>query len=427
MWGVFLAWLAAVVSNVEKLSSSESMFIFRRAVPKRTIGYSMIIISTAGLIGTIVSSYLLEKKLRETKDVITRMDASLFNEASGGTAIGRFAYIVDDEQPLIFKLELNDDGTEYLYKKDIPLKLGTFRTKKDDQTIIPPPNENKNRVDQICTDEIADKDCIDDLEAAASEPSEAGSRRLYLVTSHSNKESGKIAKSRRRFLEVSLEQGREGEITNFQSDLIDAIVKELGRLANSQHDEKLKVLIRDMLNEGTAKAKKLGGVQIEGLAIDESNRAYSGLREPLVTKGNAQYAIVLRAELADILKGKPNFETLLLNLSQGQESYGIVSLDYDARTRSILVLGNHPEGKWLTPILCQWDVATAKPDEIQIPKICTEVKFKQDEQHSSKPELVLLPPKSVSDGIFMFLDSDRKGPGGQIKPYARSDFGLPNN
>jgi hypothetical protein len=408
MLGVFIAWLATVASNLKNLSSDDPVPIpiLKRNIPERILGYSLIIISTAGLIWQITAYLKVSNELQKIKEVVTISDASLFNEASGGTAVGKFAYIVDDEKPKIFKLEYRDGA--YHLRREIPL------TQKNGQKIAPE-----------CKDEEVDKGCVEDLEAVASKPSDPGPEKLYLITSHSNTKNGKQENSRQRFLEVSLKEGAEGEITNSQVHLRSLIIGELAKLAIKEGDKDLEQMLKDMQDEKISKANRIGGMQIEGLAIDESEYAYIGFRNPIIRKGEARFAIVLRAKLSELFSDKPNFQPFLLTLSHNKKDYGIASIVFDVRSNRILILGSDPEGKWLTPLLCQWDFGEAKTTDLQLPTRCDEVLFKSDRPDVSKPELLLLAPPSVSNKIYMFLDTDGKAQGGLIS-YERSEFGIVN-
>src|SRR5437868_4008531 len=418
MSGVILAWLAAIVSNFDTLASSKKMVLFKWKVPKKVAGYALIIISTVALVWQWLTDYQLKRQLQETMEVVSRQDESLFEEASGGVAMENVAYIVDDERPILFKLEFNEDKS-YRFKREIPLVLGPFR-KQEEQNVNTTGSAQIASSAAICGSEIADKDCVDDFEAIAVRPSNNES--IYMVTSHSNTQNGRPDKSRERLIEVSVKPGTEGQITKFQENLRSSIVKELHRVAASQQDQNLERLLQTM-QTSEARRQRIRGIQVEGLAIDESDYAYLGLREPLVQHGGVLYAIVLRAKLGELFTDSPAFQTFLLNLDYNHNRYGIVSLDYDPLSNQMLVLGNHPEGKWFEPILCLWNSNAGNPEEIQTPSRCTEVKFNREDR-ISKPELVLLPPKEVFNGIFMFLDSDGKAPGGQIGPYQRSYFGL---
>jgi hypothetical protein len=391
--GVFFAWLAAVLSNVEKLSSKDSLSIFKREISKRTIACLLIAISTIGLVWQTIKAYRLIQALNDSQKVVGIESARLFNEASGGAVIGNFAYLVDDESPTLFRLQYNPAEKKYHYNGYINLI-----------------NDAKK---------IVEKNDIDDLEAAAGNPAAPG--KIYLMTSHSNTKGGKIQDNRQRFLEVSLD---DGVITNEQDNLRKLILDKFQKIAKEQGDHDLETLAHEMEDEKTAKTKRIGGMQIEGLAIDANGNAYLGFREPLIRKDQGQYALVLRAKLTDMLQGTPNFESFFLPLKHEKDNYGIASIDYDSRTNSLLILGSDPQGEWLTPVLWQWrDFTNAKADEIAFLTDRGNIKYDRNNDPSAKPELILLPPAAVADDIFMFLDTDGKSDGGQIK-LDRTQYSL---
>jgi hypothetical protein len=442
MIGIIIAWLTAVLSNLKKLTSTEQIELlnfkvrdraFNLVLRERVIGYTLIILSTAGLLVAVVDYLWTQSELQKVRKVNTILNGTAFNEASGGSAIGGLAYILDDEKPIIFKFEHDKDNDKYNFLKEIPIK------QKLPKVI---PNQGCQAGADVNKDcaaipyrgceekDIVDKDCVEDLEAAAGQLSAALTKRLYLITSHSNRRNGRIEENRQRLLEVSLEDATEGEITNVQVNLRRPIIQQLEKIAKQEQDGELERTLTDMQSEAASRQKRIDGIQIEGLAIDAANNAYIGFRKPLVKKGGALHAIVLRAALPALFTNNPTFEAYLLYLPARNSSaaataadyYGISSIDYDARSQYMLILGNHPEGKYLTPILCRWDVSKAEVGVIQTPP-CKEVSFNNSHPDVSIPELLLLPPRSQSDKIFMFLDTDEKALG-EVVDYERRDFGL---
>ena len=380
--GPVLIWVTALLSQSERLAAHETVRIMRRDVPKRRIAMSLIGFATVGLMWQTYQAYGVGNELKKLKQDVSVVNSKLFNEASGGTIINDLAYVVDDEKPNVFVFRLDE---EYQLVDKIVLK--------------------QQNGDVLTGDEV------DDLEAIAS-----ADGKLYLITSHSNTKRGKPNQARQRLLEVSLEGGTRGQVTNSADNLREIILKNLKGLAASYQNEDQKDEI----------------MQIEGLAIDEGGIAYIGLRAPLTTEN---YALVLSAKLSDLFsKGKePQFKVFRLNLWQQNENdnnekdpYGIVSMDYDAQTKNILIVGNSAKNSgYFSPILCQWDFAKHKDETIQNPK-CNPIPPYDvfgSTRMTSKIELLLLPRGAKSDRVFTFLDTDDKGNGGPLS-YTRSEIGL---
>lgn len=390
--GPLLIWLMAILSQSERLGSHETVRVLGRDVPKRRIAMSLIGFATVGFMWQIYQAYLVTTEVKNLKHEVSVVNSRLFNEASGGTVIKDLAYVVDDEKPAIFVFRLEEEGYKFIEK--IELKIKTE-----------PEGEQK----------VLTADEVDDLEAIAS-----ADGKLYLITSHSNTKKGKPNAARQRLLEVSLEAGKQGEVTRTADNLGALIWRSVEGLAASYKNEEAKDEI----------------MQIEGFAIDEGGNAYIGLRAPL-TKEN-QHALVLSAKLSDLFlkEQEPQFKVFRLNLWQQNENdnqknanYGIVSLDYDAQTGDMLIVGNSPKNfEYFSPILCQWDFdGERRNDPIQNPK-CKPIppyEVFRSTPTSTKIELLLLPLEARSDRVFTFLDTDDKGNGGQLS-YTRSDFGIAN-
>jgi hypothetical protein len=388
--GPVLIWLAAVFSQSERLTAPETVRIMRRDVPKKRIAMSLIGFATVGLFWQVYQAYGARTELKKKTDEVKKLqqhvsvvNSKLFNEASAGTIINDLAYVVDDEKPNVFVFRLDE---EYQLIDKIELK------------------ENGK---------VLTGDEVDDLEAIAS-----AEGKLYLITSHSNTKRGKPNPARQRLLEVSLEGATRGQVTNSADNLRELIWKDLKGLAASYQNEDHKDEV----------------MQIEGFAIDEGGTAYIGLRAPLTETND--YALVLSAKLSDLFfKGKePQFKVFRLNLGQQNVNdnnknvpHGIVSLDYDAQTGKMLIVGNSAKNShYFSPILCQWDFAGEhKDDAIQNPK-CNPIPPYEvfgSTPKTSKIELLLLPREAKSDRVFTFLDTDAKGNGGQLS-YTRSEIGL---
>lgn len=383
--GVVFVWLATVLGNIKNLASRNSITIGKRTVSEKAIGIGLIVLSTAGLAWQVWKSYSEYAEVNRLNKIIEDSSSILFSEASGGAVTEDKAYIVDDEKPRLFKLKLRVPEKGYDYTGEIKLS-----------------------------------DDIDDLEAIAIKPNEKAPEKIYLITSHSNTKKGEERAERQKLLEVSLVPGTEGKTISVQKNLRASIVKIFNRLSSELPDENLAKLANELTDDKLAqKAEDKGVIQIEGFAIDEGDYAYIGFRSPLVQKQGVKYALILRAKLYDLFSDNPEFQPFLLNLWNDNESYGISSIDYDTQTNSLLLIGNDPQERWNKPRLWQW-YFSGETELIQKPR---DRGLIYDTSGSARPELLLLPTKSVSDRIYTYLDTDGKGKGGQIV-LERSRFNL---
>jgi hypothetical protein len=384
--GVVFVWVATVLSNVRNLASRNSITVGKRTISEKAIGIGLIALSTAGLAFQVWKSYVEYEEVYRLNEIIEDSSSILFNEASGGAVIKDIAYIVDDEKPRLFKLKLRVPEKGYEYTGD-EIKLG---------------------------------DNIDDLEAIASKPDDKAPETVYVITSHSNNKKGEQSAGRQKLLEVSLALGSEGRITKSQEKLRVSIENIFDKLSNELPDENLKKRVAELKDEKLAqKAQDKGVIQIEGLAIDEDDYAYIGFRSPLVQKQEVKYALILRAKLSELFSDKPEFQPFLLNLWSDNASQGISSIDYDTQTKTLLLIGNDPTEQLNKPRLWQW-YFSGETALIQNPRDRGLIYYPSG---SARPELLLLPSKSVSDRIYTYLDTDGKGRGGQIV-LERSKFSL---
>jgi hypothetical protein len=262
---------------------------------------------------------------------------------------------------------------------------------------------------------------VDDLEAAAT----SSDGKIYLITSHSDTRRGAVP-ARQRLLEVSITAGQEGELkgkitrsTNSSNALRKIILE---KIANNGLPDPYRE--RKEIKEGKEVQVNEVIAQIEGLAIDEQGYAYLGFSAPLTKEG---YALVLQAKLSDLFSDNIQFKAFQLNVWHNNKNHGISSLDYDIKTKRMIIIGNAPgSSNFLDHILCQWDFAgDYKEESIQI-TTCFPIphsKVSASTPSTSKIELLLIPPASVSNKVFMFLDTDGKGDGGQIS-FPRTKFGL---
>lgn len=407
--GPFLILLTVLVSQIPLFEFK----IFRRNVSKPQIAITLIVIAALGFCHSVWQSSKTNQEIKvATAQVKNLLDinSKLFCEASGGTLVNDVAYVVDDEKPIIFEFKAETirnpsqdlEGTQPL---EIAYQLSDKITLKE--KVMEPGAV-------VETERVLTRDNIDDLEAIASFEG-----KLYIITSYSNSKKATPKQERQKLLEVSLDPQTRGLVTN--------------------SSENLRVSLEKAISAAPAELYKneAGAVEfmhIEGLAIDPQGKAFFGLRTPLTS--DEEYALVFSAKLSDLfLKGKePQFKVFRLNLSHKNDNdnqrdahYGIVSLDYDAQSGDMLVVGNSPRNRgYFSPILCRWDfMGERKDDRIQNPP-CTSIPPYDSfgtSSKTSKIELLLLPTGLGSDRVFSFLDTDDEGNGGQLS-YTRSELGL---
>ena len=144
---IVVTWLAVVLINLKDLIEKSSV--------RKVVTAVLIVLATVSSGWT--GKQMWSAKARKEVYVPAPDKALTFNEASGGTLIGESVYIVDDEQPKIFKFEYSDVGYEekyYILHSEIALKNEKGALKKSD---------------------------ADDLEGVAAEPDSED--RIYLITS----------------------------------------------------------------------------------------------------------------------------------------------------------------------------------------------------------------------------------------------------
>jgi hypothetical protein len=497
----FLIWATAFVSQLERLHCHDVIQTitprafgrtFSLKVTKRLLAQSLISLATLGLVWQLVEAYRTAREIKDLKKVIGVANSKIFNEASGGTTVGDYAYIVDDESPIIFRLKLRNGAYEYDGKVDLirndptlsgvdlqepgelvrklnaggsplsqhimaqfdaeaqrlvrayssgrvsgPLQMALVanlnrvlagpslfdeqrfeKVKLSDKTqgILgggQSENEAALRLNRLLLEEaypvgiaksdrvLTDED-VDDFEAIAGYDG-----KLYLITSHSNTSSGKNKPTRERLLEVTLPSpdSSTAVVTDSAVNLRDLILEELvsNHLAEPYKNK-----------EGI-----LEYMQVEGFAIDAEDTAYIALRAPL---SNDNQALVLEAKLKDLFAGTPRFKTFAVDLQAEGKSYGIVSLDYDRETGAMMIVGNAPDSSEnYLPLVCVWhDFAARSEGAIQHADSCKPIGYPGD--MTTKPELLLLPPRAKSDQVFTFLDTDNRGDGGML-PLIRGEWG----
>ena len=385
---VILTLGAGIVSNYERLTDKD-----RR---RRRIGY--ILVAFLGGIAIWQSLDILNKqeKIRSlSRDLeISGMTLTEVDEASGGTTIGDRGYIVDDDSPFIYVIPLGGGQIN-------PTELSRIQIRDTRENSDPRPAG-------IPSDSHAHTNTsLTDLEGAAVRPSD--NERIYLLTSHSNKWDGEEVPARQWFLEVSLSQDCIGCIRN-SVNLRDAIILKFNELNIEQYYEERKLIV----------------MNIEGLAIDPEGRVYLGFRAPLVQN---RYALVLRAPIAELFGGNPRFQHFFLDLNIGDQNHGIVSMEYDRRSDSILLMTNNPADRNpFTASLRSWGrqngwEADNSRDDPQLTRVLSSNSDRNPFRFSgevvnARPEALLLP---AGDWFYAFLDLKRQG--GTVH-FRRSDWGF---
>lgn len=387
-----LAVLSTVVGVWDKLTSKISKALILATILIAIAAGSQIIqvIQKKQQLGTIEE----QQRIIEDANLLNNSNLIEIDEASGGATRGNLAYLVDDSEPNIFVYEYVE---EYQYKPHRSLDI------IDDRHC----NE---RLDwgEACKEgrfTTLNKKMINDLEGAAIDRD----GNLYLTTSHSYAKDA-YAKdenpknpdpARAVFLKTSL----DGHVLNATRKLW-GIIRELFR-------NKLGGIAKNPVPEYVNEGNKLEIMQIEGLAIDKDNKIYLGFRAPLV---DDQYALVLRTSVEQIFKDNPQFESFRLDLRRPDGSkYGIVSLEYDAQTNRIIILGNSPMHYPMPyttypPVIWSWDVKD--PKNIQTPEVFNGEIFSLKPAPGSrpaKPEVLLIPKP---DRFHLFFDA--QGTGGQL-------------
>lgn len=377
--GILVTWLVAVLSRLSDARAADR--------GKRLAAWAVIVLSTGGTAYGVFAVY--RHNHRKTIYTPPAATARAMQEASGGAIRGNRAYVVDDEVPSV--LVFNADARHgFIYDKTVPLwENGKALTDAE----------------------------IDDLEGIAADPR---SEYLYLTASHSHNKDGHqkparkwlvrgcISPDERRFLvldRISLDQAFDEVI--FQ----DGLAKRFTVVDRKRPDGIVDI-----------------GLEVEGLASDDKGNLYFGLRAPLATVN--QNALIVRVPVGGVFEkdtpcqerpvplaaGRP-YEMSVLSvpfLVEGQR-YGIVSLEFDAVSQDLVMLGNSPEPfGTLPPAICRWKPGTwSATDCALLPETV--------KPYWGKQEALLLGPGS--DTVTILIDGD-KGLGGSIT-YARSEIGLP--
>jgi len=379
---ILLALGSGIVATWDKLTSSEQK--------KKILGVIALalILLSQGLQAWQTWTKQEELMIKEEEERISSefIKAALpeIDEASGGalTDEGKLAYLVDDEEPALFRLKFDEREKRYKSDRKIEVKMTTIPQIVSEAAADAGPTRSRNKM-------------FDDFEGAAEYNGD-----LYLITSHSNKQNGDRCQEREWFLQVSLKKDREGEVIRGTNRLRKAILEEFNQRLTPEDD----VIGTDRLN----KERNKEVMNIEALAFDDAGRAYIGFREPLA---GGRYAVVLSVPLEELFSEHPQFKRHLLDLQhidvQGKSNnYAIVSMDFDARAGDILILGNSVErDEFFKPVVWTWPVRgnaasqwSSKGKEFTIEK--------PEYVPSSKPEAVLVSPR---EEVYFFLDAKRYG------------------
>jgi hypothetical protein len=122
--GLFIIWSMAVFSQIDKLFSKDIIKTSKFTVLKKQrvifltknhIAVLIISIATLSLFWKVYQTYQSHQLL----EVVSDANARLFNEASGGVAIGKLAYIVDDEHPYLFRFVFEEGKYRYVRKIEL--------------------------------------------------------------------------------------------------------------------------------------------------------------------------------------------------------------------------------------------------------------------------------------------------------------------
>jgi hypothetical protein len=338
----------------------------------------------------------LERAQQRARDMDVLVYSELFriDEASGGAVDPTgAAYVVDDEESELFRFPYDEKDHAYRWRDVQRIELND-----------PRPCEQRSFAwddkDASCTTPTELKNAhVTDLEGAAFH-----NGHLYLISTLGNpaKEQDEDRPEREPKREAVLEVTLEGEIVNASRQLRPAIERLfLEGLPCSRSKVK-------PWSEGTNDLV----MRVEGLAIDADGWVYIGLRAPLV---DAEYALVLRTRLEELFASEPRFEDFRLALGERDAKYGIVSLDYDAAAKSIVVLGNHPDSRQhRSPRIWTWQ-PTACADVQRVQPLQGHI-FSDFEApgRPAKPEVVLALRPEL---LHVFFDA--RGNGGQMS-LARS-------
>jgi hypothetical protein len=533
--------LRAIARPLKGLDSLKAVRTFREKVArervtvlitKRRLARMVMCLSLLVLAGQAVDVYLQREEARKLTEELIAAAGEAYNEASGGAAVDDYAYLVDDDSAVVYKLVLKNPGrdsdsgqidfdeeayknAEVLYasagtislssgdgpqlsgldvrepdklldklRGDGPevtriremLSAETQKALEEDRKrakaekeaeekekkrvargepqqadgwcagLKRPPRKLRSDVlrelnaliaggglsrpelQAIFPDEIGggrrvlDKEDADDFEAIAYYD-----RMFYLITSHSNTVKGNYRSARERLLAIPEPPKGDGggelraEVNRYATDLREAIIRAIDEFYGARGPGFVPYRNREHRCEV---------MQIEGLAIKEEVDergvkepfAFIGLRAPVSKEEDgSSAAFVLQAPLASLFTDEPKFKVFRLNFQQKEKAYGITSLDWDARSGKMLIVGGPINNTDDNPsILCEW----LRFDKRAVGEVqqtdCKPFPNPEGRGGVTKLELLLLPPMDL---IFTFRDTDNRGAGKQLI-YKRSKLKL---
>jgi hypothetical protein len=378
------AFLSALVGHLKPLTSDN--------LRDRKWGLISIILLIP-TIGLQIYYYIYnEEEAKNLNNFLAHQETKI-DEASGATSLNSRFFIVDDDGQNLYEYrEAPKDRVRGLSFHAFYRIHTTSRT----------------QLKNIKPEEV---NYVNDLEAAAT-----NNNKLYLVTSQSQSSTDRVRRSGRELLlEVEPPSSKKQEYAN---------VLRAVRLRRQNDDKIQKALkqIEDKLNGSLEQS--VNDPNLEGLAIDKKGNFYLGFRNPILMIGSESYAIILKTTRENIFANSLQFEgiALKLNSSDPDENYGIVSLEYDNKTDTLLVLGNAPQkNKFLPPKLWHWhpnDELIQEATQVQDWSLKIPEYFRKNES-PAKPEAIVVPMGSKYG--FVFTDSERHG---GIWQFPRQDLGF---
>ncbi|HEX8572279.1 MAG TPA: hypothetical protein VF759_05970 [Allosphingosinicella sp.] len=405
-FGLAVAWLIVILSNLEDLHSGEPGKRFKAAG-------IIFLTSLATAYSALMIWHLYDRKRIEPapSDQVARY----LQEASGASATGHHVLVVDDEAPAILRFEADGDGglaygdRHRIFLDGRPVGKGGEGANED--------SEDSGRGGDVET--VRGLEGVDDLEGLAVS---ADGRYVYATTSHSRNKNGKRRAARQFALRGCLRAGRF--IVLDRVSLTAALERKIfdGGIA-----DRFTILSRD--KSGLGEKPLEIGMEIEGLAADPLGNLYFGLRAPLSRE--KKNALVARIASRDLFpepqpecRDRPVRATAAaaghvhveeVPMHKDGRNYGIVSMEYDRERGELVLLGNAEEPfAALRPIACRWNPARRASSR--------RCRFLPDTQEPywGKLEALVLGPRPGSATVF--IDGD-KGLGGRVT-FDRDDLGF---
>jgi hypothetical protein len=430
---LLFSFAVGLISAWKGLFSKEEN-IEKRRMEKRlaVIGliFLTLILTVQGYL--IVDKQIIATGLERQNFLLDELSNKAFHkvpEASGGVAIGEYAYLVSDERVALFRTKYNpDDGKYSTTVVEIPLYFeNPLETEKDkkiekvkkaEKVKIKPAEKNQKPEAQEKHAVLSDKD-VDDIEGAAYHKG-----KIYLITSHSENKKGETKSQRQRFLEIQL-------IKTGEKDGEPVEIAVVTRWANLREE-----LEKSLFADGKTADRfvdKIEGeevtvvMEIEGLAIGSDGMVYLGFRGPV--KKMDTDALVAKTNLANIFAGgadekwkpKPGgkaenspakFEVFPVNIgNHPQDRHGIVDMAY--YKAGLLLLTNSAYKDFVSKSVEIWRWTNGNGTQL-----INDSFYNSPENVHVKPEVLLL-PENPSDKGFLFLDGIRVGGGQRV--YKRKE------